>query len=433
MRTANASGRAPADGLGGAIKDVGRGAILFALAVRDALVVVWLSAVVCLAAVVIGIPFVEPALRRVRRDACQHRRLAGAYSGVDVRATYRESPPPVGGIAGSIKRVARMLADPMTRWDLLWHLLNPFVGGAMGLLAIGLLAHGVWGVLLPILWAPVTSTLSDSWYAIIPLRSLGQAGAAAVLGVVQIVVALRVAGPLVALHARWVRAMLSPRYESELRERVTSLSESRQDAVEMQAAELRRIERDLHDGAQARLVAMGMALGAAEQMLESDPAGAREILREAKGNSSLALTEIRDLVRGIHPPVLADRGLSEALRALAADSPISATVTSTLRSHLIAPLESAVYFSVSECLANAAKHSGADRVEVDVVESARTVEVTVRDNGIGGAIVETGGGLHGIGRRLAAFDALLAVTSPAGGPTTVRITVLKVETADPGV
>ncbi len=415
----------------GALRSLGRGAVLFALAVRDALVALWLTVVLCLVAVLVGIPLIRPALLLVRSDAQQHRRLAAAYSGLHARAGYRFYAREGSGVVAGVKHALALLSDPMTRRDLLWHLVNPFVGGALGLIPLALVVHGVWGILLPVLWGPVTSTFENSWYWFLPLRSQGLAMGAALLGILEIVVALRVAGPLVDLHARWVRVVLCPPSVTELRERVDHLSETRQDAVEMQAAELRRIERDLHDGAQARLVAMGMALGAAEQILERDPEGARTILREAKGSSSLALTEIRDLVRGIHPPVLADRGLSEALRAVAADSPISASVTSTLRTQLIAPLESAVYFAVSECLTNAAKHSRADRVDIRVTESADVVEVTVRDNGFGGATEEPAGGLHGIRRRLAAFDGELAVTSPAGGPTTVRIAVPKVASTGP--
>lgn len=417
---------APAS-VAGPLLSVGRGVVLFALAVRDALVVLWLSATLCLVAALVGIPLVHPALRLVRADAEQHRRLAATFSGIRVPARYRARARQDRGLVAAWRRLVETVTDPMTHRDLLWHLVNPFVGGAIGLLPLALLAHGVWGIVLPFLWGRVTSVFENSWYLFLPLTSQGLALGAAALGVVEIVLALRLARPLVDLHARWVRTALAQPPEAELRDRVERLSETRLDAVEMQAAELRRIERDLHDGAQARLVAMGMALGAAEQLLEKDPAGAREILREAQGSSSLALAEIRDLVRGIHPPVLADRGLPDALRALAVDSPVTVSVTSTLESRLIAPLESAVYFAVSECLTNAAKHARADRVDVLVTEAAHVVEVTVRDDGSGGATVTPGGGLDGTRRRLAAFDGDLEVTSPPGGPTTVRMTVPRVE------
>jgi signal transduction histidine kinase len=221
------------------------------------------------------------------------------------------------------------------------------------------------------------------------------------------------------LHAALNRALLCVSVKSRLAQRVEQLAESRAETVDTQAAELRRIERDLHDGAQARLVALGMSLAMAEQQLERDPDGARALLTEARTASSDALAELRDLVRGIHPPVLADRGLDGAVRALALAAPLAVEVEVTVPQRLPAPVESAAYFAVAEALTNVAKHAHAQHAWVRVSAAGDELTLTVRDDGRGGADPGRGTGLRGIGRRLGAFDGTLAVESPEGGPTTL--------------
>jgi signal transduction histidine kinase len=204
---------------------------------------------------------------------------------------------------------------------------------------------------------------------------------------------------------------------------VRQLSESRTDATNAEAAELRRIERDLHDGAQARLVAVGMTLGAIERLLETDPAAARELLARTRETSRQALQELRDLVRGIHPPVLSERGLGDAVRALCLDIQLPVEVRVALPGRPDAPVESAAYFAVSEALTNAAKHSRASRATVDLAYRRGRLLVDVSDNGAGGADLDGGTGLRGIQRRLGTFDGTLAVTSPVGGPTTIAMEI----------
>jgi signal transduction histidine kinase len=205
--------------------------------------------------------------------------------------------------------------------------------------------------------------------------------------------------------------------------RVQRLTETRHDAVDTSAAELRRIERDLHDGAQARLVAMGMSLGTVEALIEKDPAKAKELLAAARTNSAAALAELRDLVRGIHPPVLAERGLGDAVRALALRMPMPVEVNVDLPGRAEEPVESAAYFAISEVLTNAAKHSGAERMWLDVHHEGGMLRVAVTDNGRGGAEIQEGGGLSGVERRLGTFDGVLAVSSPTGGPTMVTMEI----------
>ncbi|MBN9619839.1 MAG: ATP-binding protein, partial [Actinobacteria bacterium] len=205
--------------------------------------------------------------------------------------------------------------------------------------------------------------------------------------------------------------------KSRLALRVEQLTESRAETVDTQAAELRRIERDLHDGAQARLVALGMSLAMAEQQLARDPEGARTLLTEARTASSDALAELRDLVRGIHPPVLADRGLVGAVQALALAAPLPVEVQADLAGRLPAPVESAMYFAVAEALTNIVKHAEAQHAWVELRRTGDVLTATVRDDGAGGVDPSRGTGIRGIERRLSAFDGTLAVESPPGGPT----------------
>jgi signal transduction histidine kinase len=223
-----------------------------------------------------------------------------------------------------------------------------------------------------------------------------------------------------------VHARMLLRPDAELAGRVVQLTQTRADAVDTAAAELRRVERDLHDGAQARLVALGMNLRAAERLIPTSPQAAMALVAEAREASAKALTELRDLVRGVHPPVLADRGLADAVRALALDAPVGTETDIDLPGRLDPPVESACYFAVAEALANAVKHSGARLVQIRIryspgPRSAATgvLRIEVTDNGTGGADPAQGSGLAGVERRLATFDGILAVSSPIGGPTMI--------------
>jgi signal transduction histidine kinase len=219
------------------------------------------------------------------------------------------------------------------------------------------------------------------------------------------------------------RAVLGPREDPELTQRVRHLAQTRAETIDASAAEIRRIERDLHDGAQARLVAMGMALGAAEDLLDTDPEATRKLLVEARKASGKALAELRALVSGVHPPVLADRGLVDAIRALALDSVPRVEVTADPIQRPPAPIESAAYFAVSELLANVAKHAEACQVWIEVRYCQGMLTISVIDDGRGGADSKRGTGVRGIERRLAAFDGVLALSSPAGGPTVVQLEI----------
>jgi signal transduction histidine kinase len=227
--------------------------------------------------------------------------------------------------------------------------------------------------------------------------------------------------PMVRGRVRVDRAILDGSRIEKLEQRVDQVVRSRRATVDHNEAELRRIERDLHDGAQARIAAAGMNVGLAEKLIHSDPDVAAGLLREARETTVSALEDLRTLVRGIHPPVLADRGLVGGIEALAIPIPIPVTVSLRLP-RLAAPIESAVYFAVAECLANVAKHARASRAWVVGDHDGETLRLTVGDDGRGGADPR-GSGLAGVARRLSAFDGVLAVTSPAGGGTEVRMEV----------
>jgi signal transduction histidine kinase len=201
--------------------------------------------------------------------------------------------------------------------------------------------------------------------------------------------------------------------------RVEELTQSRAGAVEASESQLRRIERDLHDGAQARLVALGMNIGMAEQQLTKDPEKAQEHLAEARAAAAAALQELRDLARGIHPPILADRGLDAAIRALTMHAGVPVSVDVELADRPPETVETAAYFVAAEGLANALKHAQASRIDIDVHERENAIVVRVLDDGRGGA-AEDGAGLHGLRQRVQALDGTLRIASPDGGPTVIE-------------
>ncbi|OKI19744.1 histidine kinase, partial [Nocardiopsis sp. TSRI0078] len=225
------------------------------------------------------------------------------------------------------------------------------------------------------------------------------------------------------IYLRFNRLLLSPSEKARLTARVAHLATSRANTIDTQAAEIRRIERDLHDGAQARLVALGMNLGMAEHIVEQDPQAARTMLTQARETTRHALTELRDLVRGIQPPVLVERGLHGAVHALALTHNLPITVTIDLHGRPADPVESAAYFAIAELLTNTAKHAHATHAWVHINHGQNRLVITVTDNGTGGADPTPGSGLAGIRRRLDAFDGTMNITSPPGGPTIVTLEI----------
>jgi signal transduction histidine kinase len=367
----------------------------------------------------VGIFLVPLVMLAVRALANERRKLAGRWSGVQIPVPYRPRPPMESfGVFGAWQRCRWLLGDPATWRDLLWLLCSP-VTLALGILPAALVAYGVEGVLV----MPTVLQFVDGyhyglgWLVDIPLEGI----VAIPQGVLVLALGLATAPPLLRLHDRFTQLMLGPTRGAVLDQRVQVLTRTRAETVDAQAAELRRIERDLHDGAQARLVALGMSLGLAEDLVTRDPLAAQKLLGEARDASDRALSELRDLVRGIHPPVLAERGLDGAVRALALTLPIPVEVDIELAGRAQAPVESAGYFAIAEALANVVKHSHASRAWILVRHDGSGLDMTVADDGVGGADPAGGTGLRGIERRLAAFDGTVAVSSPRGGPTVVTM------------
>jgi signal transduction histidine kinase len=366
--------------------------------------------------VAVGVPLVLLSVPLLRGLADLNRWWATTVMGVPVARPYR--PVPSGNW---LTRVRALATDRATYRDLWWVLVNATAGVTLCVIPISCLLGTAWYLLMP-LFMHLWPSFQDSEFGLFTIDSVttgfryGWPVAA-----VEFAVFWFTARPLMLTYARLTRRLLAPGEKARLANRITQLTESRADTVDTQAAELRRIERDLHDGAQARLVALGMNLGMAEALLASNPDAAQELLAEARESTGLALSELRDLVRGIHPPVLADRGLDGAVRALALANPLPVEVAIDLPGRPPAPVESAVYFAVAETLTNVAKHSGATSAWVRVAHTDGRLGVMVGDDGRGGADPAAGSGLRGIERRLAAFDGTMLVASPVGGPTIVTM------------
>ncbi|MFI2609501.1 sensor histidine kinase [Kitasatospora sp. NPDC018619] len=369
-------------------------------------------------------PLLPAITRLVRSAAGAARWAAGHWSQVPVAPPYRPRPALERTLhgwywtghdyhknrwfAGMALGLRWIWNDPATWRDALWVIADPLVGGGIAATPVLLVGAGLYGIVQ----APLPYDLPFGLPSGVLATLL-----AALLGPVLIAAGLALARPALHLHGRWTRALLGPTERSRLARRVEQLTEIRLDATEAQAAELRRIERDLHDGAQARLVAVSLRLGAVAALIDRDPDQAKRVVTDAQENVTQALQELRDLVRGIHPPVLAERGLTDGVRALALDVPLKVEVRAELPGRAEAPVESAVYFAVSEALTNAVKHGGARHAAVHLTHGAGVLRAEVTDDGRGGADPDRGSGLRGIRRRLAAFDGTLTLTSPPGGPT----------------
>jgi signal transduction histidine kinase len=379
----------------------------------------WLAGLFLSPVPVLGTDILTVTTTVVRWRADLERRLS-ARAGLPIRRPY--SPAPDRAELGTRRWLRWIITDPATWRDMAWLLPGALIATVLGLIAVAIPVYGLVGVALLPLWLH----LGDVWFGyglFWPTANLSEAWLSLPQGLVILAVGLVVAPLLRSTDVRFTRLFLAPTSSAELRLRVAHLTTTRSEAIDAQAAELRRIERDLHDGAQARMVSVGMTIGLAERLVRRDPAAALKLLAEARASSTAALVELRHLVRGIHPPVLAERGLEGAVQALALSLPVRTTVSSHLPGRLDTPVESAVYFAVAEALANMSRHSRARSAWVIIRHEHGLLVVQVGDDGIGGADAARGTGLAGIERRLDAFDGTIAVSSPRNGPTVVTMEV----------
>ncbi|MEU1889327.1 sensor domain-containing protein [Micromonospora sp. WMMD987] len=400
-----------------ALSATGRGVVLVATAALS--LALFITTALATAFILLGVgvlllPLVTPLVRRLT-GLCRN---VAARSGVPIAAPYLPLPPLEPGMFGWVQRCRAILTDPATWRDLLFLLLNTLVGFALGLLPLTLLVYSVEGLLLSTgFWMLMRESGVNFWYGFTALDSWPHAALGALVSLAVFGIWAATAPHVIAGHAYFARSLLGPSERSVIASRMRHLSETRSDVINIQATELRRIERDLHDGAQARLVAIGMKLGAASRQLRTNPDAAETLLVDARNATATALEELRCLIRGIHPPVLAERGLEDAIRAIALESPIEVEVTTDVPGRMAAPTESAVYFALSELLNNVVKHANADRASIDLRHTDGLLRAVVIDNGQGGADASLGTGLRGIERRCATFDGTLVLSSPEGGPT----------------
>jgi signal transduction histidine kinase len=328
-------------------------------------------------------------------------------------------------------------ADPAI-WRGLLYLILLLPVGLVELVVVFILAFSALLAAYPLWMWTLPEGRGIGWTGVSVANTIPEALLVALIGLVAMAAASVFIVQASEVHASLGRALLGPRRREALDERVEALTESRSKAVEAAIAERRRIERDLHDGAQQRLVSLAMTLGMAKEKLKKNPDGspggdsdaARELVGEAHEEAKRALTEIRDLIRGIHPAVLTDRGLDAAISALAGRSPVPTSVEVELDGRPPEATEITAYFVIAEAMANVAKHSGASESRILVRRergvggrgghlSGDLLVVEVRDDG-GGRADPAGTGLGGLANRVAALDGRLLVESPADGHTRVR-------------
>jgi len=373
---------------------------------------------------VVGLLLLTVALRVSRRLGALHRRLASWLLGYQVQAPQKFQPG-----AGILGRLDRRLRDRVA-WRAISYSLVKLPVAAVQLYAVAGVVIGLIDMTYPVVWVLFRHHSGGTLHPMVALIPFPVGGhlkistwpgtfLVAVVGAVGVIAATWLARGINAGDRRLARALLGP-------SRVSELERTRTLAVEDAAAELRRVERDLHDGAQMRLSALAMNLGMAREKLgdddeHADNATVRELIDAAQRNAVDALADLRDLARGIHPPAL-EVGLASALATLAASSAIPATLTADIQTRPAAAIETIAYFSAAELIANATKHSYTNEIKINIhTERSGVLRLEVTDDGIGGADAARGSGLAGLAQRVSTVDGRLDVSSPPGGPTTVTV------------
>jgi signal transduction histidine kinase len=375
----------------------------------------------------VGLLVVAAALAAARGLGGLHRRLAASLLGDRVAAP---APPRPG--RGPLRWLWARLRDA-AGWRAVAYVLLKLPVAVVGAYAAALWVGGLVNMSYPLWWQGFRNHPPGTRLDPVPVITLLPMGRVLVatypgtflalaIGAATLLLAPWVTTAVVEVDRRLVRVLLGP---GALAERVRDLEESRALAVDDSAATLRRLERDLHDGTQARLVALAMSLGMVKEKLGEggeppDAARARELVDSAHRNATEAIAELRDLARGIHPPVL-DRGLADALATLAARSSVPVALTVDVPMRPTAAIETIAYFCAAELLANVVRHSGARRAAIEATQQEGRLRLRVSDDGRGGARPGAGSGLAGLAQRVRTVDGSLAISSPEGGPTVVTV------------
>ena len=371
----------------------------------------WTAVVALTCLVGVGVPLL-PTIPRVLRAAADRERGRLSRWGPEIIG-----PEPV---PADFRAAVR---DPAVRRELGWVAYHATVGSALAGVGLTVAFYAVTNTTFPLWWylLPPEDAM-DSLY-LVTVRDIGDALLVSLLGLGWLVIDTALL-PAIAWVQAWPgRKLLAPDGGTDLALRVAHLTATRAAALDAHTAELRRIERSLHDGTQNRLVAVNVLLGAARRALARDPAAADAILGNAQDAAEQALTELRGVVRTILPPVLTDRSLPDALASLATTCPVPCRIDADVPGRSAASAEATVYFVVAETLTNIAKHSGARRATVLLRRKEDRFHVEITDDGKGGAREDAGSGIAGIRRRVEAHDGTFALTSPVGGPTTLRVTL----------
>lgn len=400
------------------------------------LVVTGLATGLGLLITLIGIPIIFATMYLSRGMGRLERGRAKVFLKVDVPAPYRADPPRDRWWRQDVAR----FSDPATWREVGYHLLMLPIGVFTFTAVVVVWSVGLAFLTLPLYYwtipeevvrvgdvvvrvgrgvevitgpGSVSVTTGWAWNSPVEVALL------CLLGFMIVLAAPWVVRGLATANRSLVRGMLG----SDVMARVQTLTETRAAAVDLAAEDRRQIERDLHDGVQQRLVSLAMDLGRAKEKLDTEPDRAKELVDDAHEEAKLAITEVRDLARGIHPAVLTDRGLDAALSALAARSPVPVEVRVDVPERPPASVEAAAYFVVSEALTNVAKHANASKASVTVRRSGDRLTVQVQDDGLGGASVDPDSGLAGLRDRVGALDGELHLLSPEGGPTVLMVEI----------
>jgi signal transduction histidine kinase len=390
------------------MEQLATGLVTAALAVAT---LVWLVIVSVLCLVGVGLLLAPSALRLARATANRERaRLT--RRGPDVM-----SPGPVP------TRLTDALRDSAVQRELAWVALYAVAGPVLGIVGLTMALATIRDGAMPLYWHLLPAGEATPQLPLWTVHDNATAIATGLFGVTWVFLSVALLPGMARLQAMPGRTLLPPGPDVDLTLRIAHLTATRAAALDAHATELRRIERSLHDGTQNRLVAVNVMVGAARRALNRDPASADAMLGRAQDAAEEALTELRAVVRSILPPVLADRSLADALTALAATSPVDCRIDADLPGRCAASVEASAYFIVAEALTNIAKHSRARHAVVVLRRHENLLHVEITDDGVGGADESGGSGLGGIRRRIEAHDGTFALVSPAGGPTTLTVSL----------